>query len=288
MTDYDQSEDSSNNNNWKVFRNTEAGVLLARLYGNKYESNHRVNSFTCRKRRQSKSDKQSTTRERWREVNAKYGCQDPSQCHFDRTKARSVKAPSFHKKLNTIDISAVDLIPKKKSQYLCNQENANNEELKIHFRPGNMPCFSTNEEKDRLNDIFTCKGGKSLPDELTMPIRKTSRELMRLKQETARIRKAKKLRSQKIVQDITNVNAVDNIEESSDFEDESTLKSTLFDQIVQEIKERREYQVEMEKYGSGENTRDTVVKEITARVSRLKQLDKSRALQIISSLSLRS
>ena len=56
---------------------------------------------------------------------------------------------------------------------------------------------------------------------------------------------------------------------------------TLFDQIYQEINERRQYQMELEEIGAGEETRDQIVNEIRIRVEHLKKIDPKRAALIV-------
>ena len=270
------------NENWKVFRNTEAGILLAKLYGNKHQEHKKVKSFPSRNHRKTTENHQ-TPEKRWRYVNGKLGSEEPSNCCFDRKKARSVKAPSFHKTYHK-EIAAIDTIPRRKSQNICSQEMILCEELRAHFRPGNLPCFSTNEEKDRLNDIFACKGGKSLPEELTMPIKETQKELAWRMKESQRISKARNLRQDKKLYSSDPGNEDNSRNVCNDKNVKNETFNRLFDHIVQEIKDRNSYQMEMEKYGSGEQTRDTIAKEIAARISRLMSLDKSRAIPVIASL----
>lgn len=39
-----------------------------------------------------------------------------------------------------------------------------------HYRPPVTHAVSTDKEKNRLNEVFTHKGGKALPDELLHPV----------------------------------------------------------------------------------------------------------------------
>jgi len=64
--------------------------------------------------------------------------------------------------------------------------------------------------------------------------------------------------------------------------------STLFDQLFQEIKERRQHQMEMEAIGAGEATRESIAYEIKERIEHLKRLDPKRALTVVQRLHSKS
>jgi hypothetical protein len=59
---------------------------------------------------------------------------------------------------------------------------------------------------------------------------------------------------------------------------------TLFEQIHQEIVERRQHQMAMEEMEAGEATRESTAHAIEERVERLKQLDPQRALALVQIL----
>lgn len=62
---------------------------------------------------------------------------------------------------------------------------------------------------------------------------------------------------------------------------EDARPSTLFDQIYQEILERRKFQLQMETSGAGATTRDSTVYEIKERLEQLKKIDFQRAKMIV-------
>ena len=66
--------------------------------------------------------------------------------------------------------------------------------------------------------------------------------------------------------------------------DDSTTRGTLFDQIYQEILDRRKFQLQMESLGAGEDTRQTTALEIMERLEHLKRLDPKRALSVVQKL----
>ena len=59
---------------------------------------------------------------------------------------------------------------------------------------------------------------------------------------------------------------------------------TLFEQIYQEILERRKHQMALEDLGCGEDTRQFVAQEIRERLEHLKRLDSRRALDVVQKL----
>ena len=63
-----------------------------------------------------------------------------------------------------------------------------------------------------------------------------------------------------------------------------TRPGTLFDQIYQEILDRRKFQLQMESLGAGEDTRQTTALEIRERLEHLKRLDPKRALSVVQKL----
>ena len=66
--------------------------------------------------------------------------------------------------------------------------------------------------------------------------------------------------------------------------DDSTTPGTLFDQIYQEILDRRKFQLEMESLGAGEDTRQTTALEIKERLEHLARLDPKRAFLVVQKL----
>ena len=62
---------------------------------------------------------------------------------------------------------------------------------------------------------------------------------------------------------------------------EDARPSTLFDQIYQEILERRKFQLQMETSGAGATTRDSTVYEIKERLEQLKKIDFQRAKVVV-------
>ena len=62
-----------------------------------------------------------------------------------------------------------------------------------HYRPSNTKCISESE-KERLTQVFTYKGGKALPEELTNPVSLAPYEIRAQQKERNRINEVKSKR----------------------------------------------------------------------------------------------
>jgi hypothetical protein len=60
--------------------------------------------------------------------------------------------------------------------------------------------------------------------------------------------------------------------------------TTLFDQLLSEIYERKQHQQAMEEMGAGADTRNTTAIEIKQRVDQLRKLDPQRASAVVEYL----
>ena len=245
---------------WRAFRHdTEAGRLLARLYG---DANHGNSSASAKPKISYPKLKpkspginrnQAPLRHNapWRAVGAP-STRDPTEKRYDRSKAASVPVPKFKSKQQTLhapSCSAVDRIPHRRSQKLCSNEIAKGRANRGAYRPPRQNVIYSEEEKSKLSEINACRGGKILPTDLTHPIAHPS--------------EIQKQRS------------------SLDSRHSHTREPTLFDQILDEINERRAWQSEMEAVGCGAESRQKTVDEISARVKELHQIDKTRAQEVL-------
>ena len=271
-----------------AFRNTEAGRLMARLYGHNTATKRSAASqinypvLTNSKNNRPKRNESTWRNEhQWRAVNSANRLCDPRRSEFDWCKARSVHVPSFRRKLRQGYPSKVDIIPKRKSAQECQGDIQQHAMLREAYRPGNTSGFSTDAEKNRLNEIFTYKGGCALPEDLTNPVESmTPSERMWRENEQKRLDriKFKRRANGSGMENVQNTVLIDEDKNRS----KKNTKDMLFDHIVNEIKERREYQMELEELGAGDGTRRDVATEIASRISRLKQIDAKRANRFIS------
>jgi len=262
-----------------AFRNTEAGRLMARLYNAPVTASSRIN-YPKPKKRNKHPNKSAVTwsnEQQWRAVNSANTQCDPRRSEFDWGKARNVHVPSFRKKFKYP--SKVDIIPKRKSAQECQENIQNHEMLREAYRPGNTSGFSTDAEKFRLNEIFAYKGGCALPEDLTNPV-----EAMTPSERIWREKEEQRLERIRFKRRGNNAGGL-NLENVQNFvSEEKNAKDLLFDQIVNEIQERRVYQMELEELGAGTGSRRDVATEIASRISRLKQIDVLRANRFVSEL----
>lgn len=261
---------TDNDVNWQVFRrDSEAGRLLSRLY-NTNTSSQRVNYPKAKQRRRpresgatktSSSNNDDDQKRPWKTTYTCHGWnkvaeeERESERKINIQRALSLNVPkvgsgrgeSRHTINNGINNQRVDQIPRRRSELSCLHDQADIGFANKKYRPPCSFAKSSSEEKQRLARVFDTKGGKCLPEDLTSLPRKEVEE-EKVKSHLNR-----------------NQNEPD----------------TLFDQIYQEINERRQYQMELETIGAGEETRDRIINEIRIRVEHLKKIDPKRAALIV-------
>lgn len=146
-----------------------------------------------------------------------------------------------------IHAAKVDQIPRRKTEVRCRHDQEHAEFANKNYRPPCSYATSSDEEKQRLNIAFETRG-KCLPEDLTsMPAAASSTSLMK--------------------NDTTHPPA-----------------NTLFDQIVEEIVERRQYQSDLEEVGAGDATRDQIADQIRVRAEHLKKIDPMRATKVVKQM----
>jgi hypothetical protein len=155
-----------------------------------------------------------------------------------------------------IHLAKVDNIPRRRTEDSCRHDQEKVAFASNKYRPPCSHAKSSDDEKKHLNIVFGTKGGKCLPEDLTTSI-------------PAEATSAKSLLGGKKVECSAASHPPPN---------------TLFDQIYQEIVERRQYQIDLEDVGSGEATRDLNANEIRVRVEHLKKIDPMRATLVVQQL----
>jgi len=269
--------------NWKVFRrDTEAGRLLSRLYGVP-SSSQKVNYPKQRRRRRVsisdtsnddegvKNDSATTEELSSRPWRTTYSCQGWSKAaeeereverknNIQRALSLSVpkvgrgKQHSLRHTMNNgnnhglmINAARVDQIPRRRTEDSCRHDQEKVDFANKNYRPPWSHAKSSDEEKQHLNNVFGTKGGKCLPEDLT---------------------------SFPAAAAASNKSLLDGGASHPP-------ANTLFDQIYQEIVERRQYQMDLEEVGAGDATRDQIANEIRVRVEHLKKIDPIRATMVV-------
>ncbi|GMH62794.1 hypothetical protein TrRE_jg1379 [Triparma retinervis] len=175
------------------------------------------------------------------------------------------------------DNEAGRLLAKRRAAEECRQAIDDAEMRQSAYRPPNMNAFSADAEKDRLSEVFTHKGGRALPSELTHPVGPAPSEVRQRVAEQRRIDEARATRRARLNGGVDPLAKPD----APAFVDERTHNDMLFDQIYSEVKDRRSHQDAMEAAGGGKETRQKTAAEISSRLSKLSVLDPGRAAEVV-------
>lgn len=266
---------------WKIFGSgTQAGRLLARLYGVTPVNKSLINYPKLnRNNKPGPTDAIEQSRPHWRAVNAKSGSSDPREPHFDKAKVTKLRVPKVGQKKTAARAhqSEVESIPRRKTRSACKLEVDKNSVLTAAYRPPSDNAYATTKEKDRLVEIFTHKGGCALPNELTLPISDAPSEIQWRMKENQRVHKVLAKRRGAIDPFHEQENAL--ISGSS-----GITQDEFFRDLVQEVKERREFQISLEETGLEKETVQIISAEISSRIRELKKIDPKRTRQLIIDL----
>jgi len=118
-----------------------------------------------------------------------------------------------------------------------------------------------------------------LPGEMTHMVGPVPSEIRRQMVERDRVEEAKSKRRARL-----NGGVDPNAPEVKEPEAVKGPKDQLFDQIYEEILDRRQHQEAMEDTGKGKETRKAVANEISSRVKRLGELNPGRAAKVLAEL----
>ncbi len=265
---------------WKVFGSgTPAGRLLARLYGVDHVSRHSLITYPKLKKLSKPLNDEAVqqTRPQWR--NGGNAGTPNAGTQFD--KAKAVKMLSIPKvgRRSSGDLlqphAQVETIPKRKSNRACKVDVETIHMKRIAYRPPCTKAYTTDQEKERLNEIFTCKGGYALPEELTLPITEISTDVQWRNQESRRVQTilAKRRAEGGCPQ------------QTDDAAMSLSTSEMVFNDLVQEVKERRYFQIELKKTGFFEQEALTAVTyEISSRIQKLQKIDPNKTKQLINEL----
>mmetsp|Transcript_16687 Transcript_16687/g.18068 ORF Transcript_16687/g.18068 Transcript_16687/m.18068 type:complete len:257 (+) Transcript_16687:105-875(+) len=247
--------------NWKQFQGTELGGLLGQIYGS--QSRVKIN---YPKPRSNSSQNLHQEKKDFIPGGAKIDAVDPR-----KTTRRSVNVnvpkPTGRVSSNDEDLSigykAIDFVPKRKSADVIKQEIDDIRMRQERYRPAHVKPIHSEMEKDRLTQIFTFKGGKGLPEELTHPVGETPMEAMQRNKERDRIDAIRQKRGLLVVK------------QRSD--PVLSVNEQIAQQISSEIEERTRYLDDMKKVGlNGEKERQ-IKQEIAFKVKELERIDKENS-----------
>lgn len=180
---------------WKQFQGTELGGLLAGIYGN--TNKPKINYP------KPKSKITNIEPKTFIPGGAKTGSSDPRKttrriANINVPKVGSHSSSSHSNSLVNLDYDENNFAAY--GTYVNSRKSADAIKIELddirmkqsHYRPAYIQPFSSDAEKDRLSQIFTFKGGKALPQELTHPMGVMPLEL------EAKRREAEQLQNQRM------------------------------------------------------------------------------------------
>ncbi len=236
---------SSNEPDWKVFRrDTKAGRLLSRLYGTTENNSLGINYPKLKAKKNDNLEHRSP----W---NNAPSATKLSHLLEKQKRASSIKVPKVGKTYNekqqqqhTHKQLTIHAVPKRRTESVCKKIVLDTKALNQSYRPPYQ--ISGEKDKEKLLNEFEREGGKCLPTELTAQPQK---------KDTKRV-------------DPTKPRGV-------------SVKASIANQIALEIKERRDFQNEMELNCAGDETREAVVEDISKRLRELMKYDPSLARKLM-------
>lgn len=246
--------------NWKQFQGTELGSLLSSIYGNKRPV------IQYPKLKTKKNDK----KEIFIPGGSTLTATDPRKStktnktvNIPRNVGRSsVVSVEEIDSSNRYTSNQVDYILHRRNSSIIKKELNDIKMHQEHYRPAYIRPISEDKEKTRLGDIFSYKGGKGLPTELTLPIGDTPEEIKRKEQQKQRMNELRAKHNKNITPVVTSTKKLSYEEE-------------LADQITREINDRTNYISELKAsklLSAGEEAK--IKGEISLKVAELNRLEK--------------
>ncbi len=206
--------------NWKQFQGSELGTLMAGLYGGK---KNRPNIVYPKVKKSKPVDPG-----KWRPVSNLPGAVDPR-----KTTRRNVKVNVPKGFGNKYEVpSLIDCISRRKNESNIKEEIEDIQMRQKHYRPAHTRLISGENEKEKLSQIFTHKGGVCLPEELRAIESEAPFEIER------RIKKEKQMQARQAL-----VNQRKGLPSALDVMPTKVLghSENMANQITQEIDERVDY-----------------------------------------------
>lgn len=228
---------------WKQFQGTELGGLLAGIYGN---TNKPKINYPKPKSKQTTTNIEPKT---FIPGGAKTGSSDPRKT-TRRIANINVPKVGSHSSSSSRSNSLVNLDYDENNfaaygTYINSRKSADAIKIELddikmkqsHYRPAYIQPFSSDAEKDRLSQIFTFKGGKALPQELTHPMGVMPLELEAKRKEAEQLQNLRMKRGLHVI--TTTTRPMKAMSESE----------LLAEQINGEIQDRMQHIQEMKELG---------------------------------------
>lgn len=158
-----------------------------------------------------------------------------------------MRAPTFH---------PVDFVPRRRGKDVIDSDLRSAEEEALRYRPPHRKASSTEAEKSRLQNRFSLKGGKGLPEELTAPA--IDGEIPLHMQMGARGRRRRGRPGP-----------------GRGGQQGQSEEERLFEQVAAEIKDREQYLERLQEMGALKQEEERIIRaEIADRVKDMEVLDK--------------
>lgn len=235
--------------NWKQFQGTELGSLLGSIYGN---PNRTKINYPKMKSMPVAHDKRGFI-----PGGARLEAADPRKATRRDVKI-AVPKPIGNKSGQQENIKPVDFIPKRKGVATIQQELDDIRMRQEHYRPAFVKPVAVEAEKDRLSQIFTFKGGKALPEELTMPVGEAPFEVQNRRKEVERLNTIRQKRGLMVVR--------------SGSQSKLSVNEEYAQQIQREIEERTQHLEDMRQIGIKPAQEKVMMRELAHRVEELQRL----------------
>lgn len=240
--------------NWKQFHGTELGSLMSQIYGN--QNKPKINYPKLQTRKAVEAPKTFIP------GGAKQEAEDPRKA---TRRVVNIAVPKNFKEKGD-SVNPIDVINRRRSAESIKQEIDEIKLRQTHYRPAYRQPISGDEEKERLNQIFTFKGGKGLPTELTHPEGEMPLEVASKRKEMERMDAVRTKRG--LAPNRPGAGAVGGRGRAPLSENEQ-----LAEHISSEIEERRQHLEEMLELGELRPEKERQLKaEIAAKVRELQSL----------------
>jgi hypothetical protein len=237
--------------NWKQFQGTELGGLLGSIYGN--QNRAKIN-YPVPKQKQNNEKKEFIP------GGGRIDATDPRKSTHKAVSLNVPKPTGRGGKENDefASLKPIDFIPKRKSADTIKVEIDDIRLKQERFRPAHVKPISSEPEKERLSQIFTFKGGKGLPQELTHPIGEMPLEAAQRAKERERIDAVRQKRGLLVVQQKS--------------EPVLSVNEQLAQQISREIEELTDHFEEMKALGLSKEKERQIRHEISIKIQELNKV----------------
>ncbi len=243
--------------NWRQFQGTELGSLLGQIYGSQNKPKIQYPKLKMTNSNIPKKD--------WLPGGGNVDAVDPRKATRKPVHLNVPRLTGQSSETNLdIDarrgLKAIDIIPKRKGAEVIKHELDDIRMRQERYRPAFVKPVSVDAEKDRLNQIFTFKGGKALPTELTHPEGEMPMERIQKMKERERVEAIK------IKRGLATLSA-------PTYSPVLSMQEQLAEQISEEINNRTKYLEEMKQLGSLKAADERRLKmEIASKVAELERL----------------